>query len=342
MGGRGQQIFACSVCITAAVWAIQLARADAAFHEGAPEGVARAIAMLPHNTEYLALGGLQREYDGADSTAQWLRIAELSPTSSGPRLALGLAAEQRGDLAQAERWLLAAYAVDHQFEPRWTLANFYFRQGRAEEFWIWIRSALEVSYGDRRPAFELCWRMSQDAERILRAIPDQEDVAADYLAFVMDRPEAVASAARKVHRAGILQTATDVLLDGARYSDAVAVWQQAGHPAPQGPTGFGWRWNDAPGVTHRNTRIELSGGQPEALEMARQYVGGLRPGADYKVEWENAPQLPGLTWRVNDRPVTEFRAASELALVSLWYERPRGEARAEASFDLRGVSLLLQ
>ena len=42
----------------------------------------------------------------------------------------GLAAETRGDAALAEKWLQEAATVDRQYEPRWTLANFYFRQSQ--------------------------------------------------------------------------------------------------------------------------------------------------------------------------------------------------------------------
>lgn len=339
--------------LAAAAWSVLLARADAAFREGTPEGVARAMERMPGNTTYLALGALQAEYDGRDATALLERIVQLSPTASAPRIRLGLAAEQRGDIAQAKRWLREAYAVDHQFEPRWTLANFYLRQDRADEFWNWIRSALEVSYGDRRPAFDLCWRMSSDGAEILsRAIPDRDEVAVDYLLYVMDRPQALAAAAKKVHQHELLLAATDVLLNAKRYADAVEVWHQTGRPAPDGVTapnfespqtghGFDWRWTDEIGVRHRSpARIQLTGEQAESVELVRQYVGGLRPGERYKLQWTASAEIPGVGWRINGEPATEFRASLEVALVSLWYQRPLGEVRAEASFDLSDVRLL--
>src|SRR6185437_12999593 len=73
-----------------------------------------------------------------------------------------------------------------QFEPRWTLANFYYRRGNEAEFWKWMRRALEVSYGDRTPAFDLCWRVTPDAKEILaRAIPDRHDPLAAYLRYLV-------------------------------------------------------------------------------------------------------------------------------------------------------------
>jgi hypothetical protein len=244
--------------------------------------------------------------------------------------------------------------VDHQLEPRWTLANFYFRQGRVEEFWTWVRSALEVSYGDRRPVFDLCWRQSSDGEEILRrAIPDREDVAADYVRFLMNRPEALAAAAKRLHQQGLLLGVTDVLLDAKRYSDAVEVWRQSGRAAPEGITGpdfeapqtghgFDWRWSNAQGTTHQSpARIRLTGEQPESVELVRQSVGGLRPGARYRLQAKLSVEVPGVSWRINGLPEAEFRATSAVTLVSLWYERPRGEVRAEASFEISGVRLLL-
>ena len=143
--------------------------ADAAFRKQTPEGVARALEILPDRASYLLLRALQLDYDGVDSTALLERAARVNPLSSAPRIRLGLAAETRGDFAKAETWLLDAARVDRQFEPRWTLANFYFRRERWDEFWKWMRAALEMSYGDRRLAFDLCWRVTQDADEVLSA-----------------------------------------------------------------------------------------------------------------------------------------------------------------------------
>jgi hypothetical protein len=174
-----------------AIWfSIVLARADSYFRAATPETAARAVEIAPRNTEYLALRALQLDYDGVDSSALTDRIAVLNPDASAPRIKLGLAAEMRGDAASAERWLLDAARVDHQFESRWTLANFYFRAGRVEEFWKWMRPALEVSYGDRTPAFDLCWRVNGDAEEILRlGIPDRHEVVGAYLIYLSGKTE---------------------------------------------------------------------------------------------------------------------------------------------------------
>ncbi len=165
----------------------------------------RAIEIMPRNTEYLALRALELDYDGADSMPVLKRIASLNPLASAPRIQLGLAAEIHGDPDSAERWLLDAARVDRQFEPRWTLANFYLRRENPAEFWKWMRLALQVSYGDRRPAFDLCWRMSEDPREILtRAIPERHEVLAAYLAYLLEehRLPAAAAVALKLAAAG--------------------------------------------------------------------------------------------------------------------------------------------
>src|SRR4051812_1642179 len=220
----------------AATWSVLLARADASARGGTSEGTARAIERMPGNTAYLAQAALHAE----DPTPLLERIVALTPRVSAPRIRLGLAAEQRGDFALAERTLRDAYAVDHQYETRWTLANFYLRQGRADDFWPWIRSALDVSYGGRSAAFDLCWNMSSDAQEILyRAIPDREEVASDYFTYLLDhhRTEALPAAATKVHNPDLLVLAADLLLDDSRYADAVEVWHLAGRVGPDGITG---------------------------------------------------------------------------------------------------------
>ncbi len=311
-----------------AVWfAIVLARADFYFREGTPETVERAAEIAPRNTEYLATRALEVDYEGGDSRAVWERIADLNPYASAPRIRLGLAAEMAGDPALAERWLLDAARVDHQFEARWTLTNFYFRAERWEEFWKWMRAALEVSYGDRTPAFELCWRASGDGDEILKkAIPERHEVVGAYLRFVLNNKpaqsrlppklaapqEAVVEVVRRVaayHEAadlGLLLGACDRLIKG-RDPAALEVWTLAGLGQPAGVFngdfataplnhGFDWRVIEAPGVTDVGNRISLSGRQAEECTLLEQTLS-VGAGKRYRLQWESrAPS--GLEWRI--------------------------------------------
>src|SRR3984885_9887050 len=101
----------CVALAAAAWWSIRLARADTAFRQHTPQDIARAIQLEPENTEYLAALALQAEYSGQDSTQLLEEMARLNPRASTPRLRLGLAAELRGEMPQAERWLQEAYTV---------------------------------------------------------------------------------------------------------------------------------------------------------------------------------------------------------------------------------------
>ena len=321
-----------------------MARADAAFRQRSPAAVARAIELAPGDSAYLATLALQAEYTGQDPTPLLAEIAALNPRSSAPRIRLGLAAELRGDNLTAERWLQEAFSVDRQFETRWTLANFYFRQDRPDEFWKWMRSALEMSYGDRGAAFDLCWQMTADADEILRrAIPETHNVLASYLVYVLNkhREGALAGAALRLARTRIaddsplLYAASDALLEAGQSRAAVDLWQALGNPAPQGVVhpdfvhadvdeprighGFDWRFLQTPGVTHLPLeappahRIRFNGQQPESCELLRQVLGGLRPGASYALHWEARTQgiasPTGLEWRIFSKTISGRSAA---------------------------------
>ena len=374
--------YALRVCVCVALaaagwWSIRLARADAAYRQRTPAQIARAIELEPDNGEYLAALALQAEYTGQDSTPLWEEIARLNPRASAPRIRLGLAAELRGDATQAERWLQEAFAVDRQFETRWTLANFYFRQGKQDEFWSWMRSALEMSYGDRAAAFDLCWQMTANAEEILnRAIPDRREVAASYLVYVLNhhRQGAIAGAASKLvtmrtaDDLTLLYAATDALLKAEQAREAADLWQALGNPRPDGVAnpnfkaprtghGFDWMFIEGAGVIHQALefhRIRFTGQQPESCELLRQVVGGLRAGAVYQLQWEARTQgiasPTGLEWQIAGSTgkiqasedwsigTLTFTPDTDHATLVLAYRRPEGQVRAEGQLDLRQVT----
>ena len=366
------------VLAIAAVYSIRLALADAAFRRRTPQSVARALEILPNRANYLLFRAQQMDYDGENSTALLERAARVNPLSSAPRLRLGLAAEARGDFSQAEKWLLDAARVDRQFEPRWTLANFYFRRERRSEFWKWIRAALDVSYGDRRLAFDLCWRMSPNAEEVLaQAIPDRHEVLAAYLYYVMDQwREAAGPVALKLaqlhDRSDVseLDTASDLLINDGKLAEARELWRQMGHTQtgliangdfatePSGH-GFDWRPSRAEGLSDvplpGSYRILFSGRQPESTELLRQFVA-LQPGKTYSLRWESRTQgfgsPSGIDWTAGATRSTlepaqdwhagimEFKAEAALLPITLTYHRPKGQARAEGSIEIRAVSLV--
>jgi hypothetical protein len=290
--------------------------------------VVHAVQLTPRNGGYVLVDAIQSEYEGEDPQPLLERAAQLNPRSSAPRIRLGLAAEIRGDAATAERWLLEAARVDHQFETRWTLANFYFRQSRADEFWTWIRSALEISYGDRRLAFDLCQRISAaDGDVLARAIPERREVLAAYLSYLLEKRQVMAltPVAMKLavgharYELPVLYGAVDALIYSGDFQDASDLWQALGYARPSGISnpdfatqpvghGFDWRIVDQPGLTHTaldapsGHRVRLNGQQPESAELLRQVMGGLNAGSTYKLRWETRtqgfPAYTGLEWRI--------------------------------------------
>jgi hypothetical protein len=367
-----------AVFALAAAFSMRLAWADFEFRRGTEESVARAVRILPGNIQYRLFHALQMEYAGVDSTAELERAAALGPMSSAPRLRLGLAAEARGDVKNAEMWLLDAARADHEYEPRWALANFYFRQDRRDDFWKWMHSALEVSYGDRRPAFDLCWRVGKDAGEILRrGIPAHRDVLAAMLSYTLqkhrDDAGTVANELAKFHDPGdvpLLDAACSVLLDAGDAGGAAHLWTAAGHSSAGGvwngnfagvPTGegFDWRLENPPGVTLARSegprlRVELSGRQPENVRLLRQIVL-LDPNRRYRLEWmsrtNGLPEVTGLAWSLGSQrfPLISseddkkdgalIAAPKRLTSLELWYQRPSGQVRAEGWVQIREVSL---
>ncbi|HML18838.1 MAG TPA: hypothetical protein VK419_17525 [Bryobacteraceae bacterium] len=314
--------------IAAAWFSIQLARADAEFRRGTPESTAHAAMLVPDNTEYILLRAMQLDYDGADPTALLERAAALNPMNAAPRIRLGLAAEIRGDSSTAEKWLLDAARVNRQFEPRWTLANFYFRQGNPEQFWKWMRAALDVSYGDRRPAFELCWNMSSDANEIFsRAIPERREVLDAYVEYLNEtrRSAAIPPVALKLASVNhptdrpVLLNAVDVLIAAGDAASAKNLWQALGYATssivfrgdfapPAVGAGFDWRFSANPGIAHLAIdqprlmhRITFDGSEAESAELLRQVVN-LTPHARYQLSWESRTQgiasPAGIAWRI--------------------------------------------
>lgn len=357
---------ALAASLAAAAWiSVRSARADFEFRRGTPHAVAAAVALEPANTEYLEFHALQLDYEGSDATPLVERAAQLNPFSSAPRIRLGLAAETRGDFAAAEKWLIEAARVDHQFEPRWTLASYYFRRGKADAFWQWMRDALEISYGDRRPAFDLCWRISSDAEEIFRrAIGDRSEVLAAYVDYLIETRRAAALAAPALKLAAAhdpadratLLAALDALIAANSADPAWELWRAAGFgpvtfASPRTGRGFDWQRIEPPGVVHLEIdqprsmhRITLSGNQPESCELLKRVLK-LEAGKPYTLRWQAQPEFDGVEWRIAGERAPlrenhlEFTAPAELVPLVLAYQRPHGEMRVEGSFEIWSVEI---
>lgn len=187
----GLRVVVIAGCLTAAIYALTLARAAALFRQMTASGVAAAVRLIPSNSTYVAA---LAEFEPPRRVELLQRALSLSRFDAKSWTQLGLDAEFRQhDAAKAERYFKEAAAVDHMFLPRLTLANFYFRQERNTEFLDWVHRALDISpYGyDPRPLYQECWSSGADPAHIAAAIPDYDRRLFEYAYFLLtiNRPD---------------------------------------------------------------------------------------------------------------------------------------------------------
>ena len=322
----------------AAYWSVRLACAALLYDRDTPPTTQRAAALAPANARY-AMGWAQlAESAGlSPASAESLlhSVLRAHPGDSEALIALGLRAETRGDLASAERDLLQASRTDRGYNPRWSLANFYFRRHDGPNFWKWSRAACDMAY-EPTPLFRLLWNYSEDGAEILhRAIPNQPALLRQYLYFLISSPhwDAAASTAQRILQrpqpedTPALMAWCDRLLAAARGPEALALWNALARRklieyAPVDPArgpldasfqtaptgaGFDWRLAPAPGIEpsldRPGLRLNFTGEQPEAWDPLWQYAP-LEPASPYRLAFQYATTAiapnSGLRWRVLD------------------------------------------
>ena len=318
----------CGTLALAGYWTLRLGYADRLYQAGTAASIHAARRLAPGNAAY---------YRGARAAADTREALRLNPRDAAAWIELGLAAEIGGDLPRAEKQLLEATRVDRTYEPRWSLANFYFRRGDAANFFRWARSAAEISYQDQGSLFALCWRMTRDPEVILeRAIPDRREILQQYLRFLLLRQkldEAGPVAGRLAamgsrDSAPLLLAWCDQLLMAERTPEALRAWNglcarglTARQPLSPGegrsltngsfsaePLGlaFDWRLHPAPGVAFTlvasppEIRAAFSGDQAPNCRLLEQVVP-LEPSRGYRLRFvyrtSGIPASSGLRWQ---------------------------------------------
>jgi len=288
--------------------AVRAGVADWRYSGNTENSIRAAIRLEPRRALYYV--GLSERLDaaGEESRAPLRAAVSLKPDDAAIRMRLGLRAEEVGDFAEAEQQLLEAARRARKFQPRWTLANYYFRRGRAEDFWRWSQEAFRFSYGNRMPLFELCWRMNSDAEIILRrAVPAKRAVRRDFAAFLTGKQQwkvaevllEETSRNASVTEQPFFLGAIDRLLDARRVPSAVSIWNSlcarnvidraalspdAGRVVtnqdfskPVLGHAFGWRIHPVPGVTvlegsAPGLRVSLSGDQPDRCVLLHETI----------------------------------------------------------------------
>jgi hypothetical protein len=292
--------------------------------------------------------------------------ARLNPHNSAVWMELGLRAEADGDLDRARGDLNRAIEMDRGYLPLWTLANFYVRHGD-ERYAALLRQALQVAIvgaQDPNPVFDLAWQASGDAAFILDQITldriGGHDPAALrlYVPYLMDRErtDAVMAAASGIaNDRTMLLTACEFLLIRAHDAEALALWNRMGSStldpdrgdvvtngalATPLALGFDWKFNSAPEHSiefqgaDAGARIELSGRQPETVDLLRQTIP-VSAGGRYSLRWQTKATSPArLVWAVtalhSDTPFARVEASAT------------GEAPITIPGNVRFASLILR
>ena len=129
--------------LAVSVWySVTVARADLYYRENSLASAQAAVRLAPGNAVYHALLAEWLEADGANPDAELKKTTDLSPRESIYWIRQAFRAEVERKFEESERFLTEAYRVDHGFDPRWALMNYYFRRGMTPQFWKAAREAL--------------------------------------------------------------------------------------------------------------------------------------------------------------------------------------------------------
>jgi hypothetical protein len=337
----------------AAAWSFRVAASDQFASDTTISGLERAIAWNPGlSFNYVCLSALVSDTDPKRAEDLLKTAVALNPLDSRSWIDLALRHEMDGDLAAAERELLRAAAIDHQYEPRWSLANFYFRRGDTANFWPWAQKAAAMLYSDSRPLFKLCDEVAEDVNLLDRLNLHNPDVRASYLSYLLtqNRVELIRPVAQRLLTdtreadVPILLASCDRLLELHRAGEATEVWNGLARSRriPYGPLappdnaaitngsfsstpisqGFDWRTPDIGGVTavredgSGGLRLTFSGRQPESCLPLSQFIR-VRENEHYEMEYlyktSDIADGSGLSWNIEYADVDQ--AASTTATV---------------------------
>jgi tetratricopeptide (TPR) repeat protein len=337
---RAFGLIAAAALIYAMYWSVRLAYADELSRGSTPDQIAGALRLAPLNAEYWLRWADSVEATGKHVHDAFQRAAALDASNASIWIRAGLQAEAAGDFERAEELLLRASRLSRQYQPRWTLANYYFRRGDAGHFWPWAKSALEWSYSYRGALFDLCWGFTQSPDLILsQGIPAIRPVQRDYLMYLLaqKRLDAAETVSRIIEDGAIpidrvpLLYYVNVMLDAHRWDSALTAWNvlcgrkilacnvldpRRGISLTNGAfqsevlrMGFDWRSPPTSGVTTVQQgspaalRITFSGKQPEQCEVLQQLLP-LLAGTGYRLyfEYQTSGIKPetGLQWKAFD------------------------------------------
>jgi hypothetical protein len=143
--------------------------------------IAAALAAFPPETDVRELDRLAALASPDQRIALLTQARHILPRDTATALELGLELERAGQLAPAEAILTAAARLDRQYQPAWTLANFYFRSDNPDQFWIWAARASTSNHYDLRPLLRLATIWAPEPHALLARLGDHPTLLRPYL-----------------------------------------------------------------------------------------------------------------------------------------------------------------
>jgi len=328
----------------AAFTAFRSGAAEIAFQQDTVASLQKAVFLQstsPNEMVERRLGDLEP----AQSGQHLERVVRfINPRSSAAWIELGLAEEAHGNAEAAESDLAQATQIDRQFLPAWTLANFYFRQGRGDAFWRWAARAVDLSvdrlaYSDLAPLLQLADRVEADPDKMLAHFPSAVRLRPAYLNFLIGSGRL--NAAQKVAlemtadrtSAPHLLDLADRQIQAGNAAAALELWNASSGLGPLDPSagrvlsngdllraplnlGFDWRLARLDGIDPRwrpsELDLQLSGSQPESCSLLEQTV--FLPRKRFRLRFDyntGAAPLRGLRWSLDDSVGREIPSSGQ-------------------------------
>jgi tetratricopeptide (TPR) repeat protein len=316
-----------------------------------PEGLSSALELVPQNAEYWELQATRQSILSPEHQTSLEKAIERAHHNARLWMKLGDAQAAKGNTAAAETAYKKAKTFDQGYEPRWVLANLYFRAADFDRFWPEIRETFKFENRDLSPGFELCWSAaSSQASEVFANVPRTPRVLAQYLNFLnntnrlQSAPEVAAELLKlnaiKAEQLNALVGYCERLLNDKQYQAANQIWTAlaAKSLVPSASNsnilvnadmmeqfsgrGFDWRW-ETPGNVGRiqipalkQSDIQFNGDQPENCPLLRQHLT-LTPGGAYRFTFDYRTRdigaHSGLRWRITDMNGIELQSSEELS-----------------------------
>jgi tetratricopeptide (TPR) repeat protein len=309
------------LAVAGACFAFLLASASIYSKRNTADGASRAASLVPFNAEYLIRhAGWQPQRRSELLT----RALALNPYAVPASLQLGFQSEfSQHDLRSAEAFYLQAAAEDQMFLPQWTLANFYFRQGRAADFLRYAKASLNLTPYSPDPIFADLLVLAPTPEQRDAAVPDRPGILEQYLMFlyraqhwsslphVLDRLVRLAPGDPKAFGLNdVVGPMLDGLLRTSQFDIALRMWNILceGHWLPYPPKrsgdeltnerfthsiwGHGIDWIPVPSegtreryaAETRSVQFDFSGDEPENFVLFQQWIR-LSENVPYALHW---------------------------------------------------------